>query len=176
MKLLKQYSVPFTGLKLGLHQFNFDVDGSFFNEFEYSLVKNGLLKVDLVLDRQETMLVLDFHITGFIYLDCDRCLAEYPQALDTRDRLIAKFSQEDDLEETDEVIVLTKNDVEVDTSTFIYEMITLAAPYINMCDNPGNTDACDKDMIAKLQELSTEDSEDNGDLDPRWAALKNIKK
>lgn len=176
MKLLKQYSVPFTGLKLGLHQFNFDVDGSFFNEFEYSLVKNGLLKVDLVLDRQETMLVLDFHITGVIYLDCDRCLAEYPQALDTRDRLIAKFSQEDDLDETDEVIVLTKNDVEVDTSIFIYEMITLAAPYINMCDNPGNTEACDKDMIAKLQELSIEDSEDNGDVDPRWAALKNIKK
>lgn len=180
MKSLKQYSVPFSGLKLGKHQFNFDVDGRFFDEFEYSLVKSGELKVDLTLDKQETMMIFDFHVLGTINLTCDRCLAEYPQQIETKDRLIAKFTEDKDItNETDEVVVLTKKEVEIDLSGFIYEMITLAAPYINLCDAPGNTSTCDEEMIAKLKELSaetTEDEEDKENADPRWEVLKNIKK
>jgi uncharacterized protein len=176
LKSLKQYSVPFTGLKLGKHQLSFDVDSRFFDEFDYSLVKNGVLKIDLVLDKQETMMVLDFHITGTINLDCDRCLAEYPQKIDAKDRLIAKFTQDEDLEEsTEEVIVINKTDNEIDLSGFIYEMINLAAPYINICEAPGETSNCDTEMIAKLKELSVAEEEENKNNDPRWEALKNIK-
>jgi uncharacterized protein len=180
LKSLKQYSVPFSGLKLGKHQFDFDVNGDFFDEFEYSLVKNGELKVDLVLDKQDTMMILDFHVIGTINLTCDRCLAEYPQQIETRDRLIAKFSEDKEITDaTDEVVVLTKKEVEIDLSGFIYEMVTLAAPYINLCDAPGNTSTCDEEMIAKLKELSaetTEEEEDEDHADPRWEVLKNIKK
>lgn len=175
MKSLKQYSVPHTGLKLGKHQFSFDVDKAFFDEFEYSLVKEGKVKVDLVLDKQETMLILDFKLQGQVYLTCDRCLSEYPQHIEGEDRLIAKFSEDKELEDdSEEVIVLTKNDSEINVSEFIYEMITLSLPYINLCDAPGNTSACDEEMIAKLKELSAEE-EENNNTDPRWDALKSIK-
>jgi len=177
LKSLKQYSIPFTGLKIGQHQFNFEVYGRFFDEFEYSLVKNGFLKVDLVLDKQETLMVLNFHIEGAIQLSCDRCLADFPHQIDTQDKLIAKFSESEDLEESEEVMVLGKNDIEVDTSGFIYEMINLAAPYINLCENPGETPACDKEMIKKIEEFSLSSGEENNESnDPRWDALKNIKK
>lgn len=175
MKSLKQYSIPFTGLKIGQHQFNFEVDGRFFNEFEYSLVKDGSLKVELILEKQETLMVLDFHIVGSIQLNCDRCLADFPYQIDTKDRLIAKFSESEDLEESEEVLVLSKNDIEVDTSGFIYEMINLAAPYINLCEDPGKLTYCDQEMLSKLAELSQE-QENNETNDPRWDALKNIKK
>ena len=177
MKSLKQYSIPHTGLKLGKHQFDFDVDEAFFKEFEYSLVKNGSLKAEVVLDKQETMMVLDFQVNGFVYLDCDRCLSEYPQNISATDRLIVRFSEDKELEEgTDEVVVLTKNDTEIDVAVFIYEMITLALPYINLCDAPGNNSVCDEEMIAKLKELSLdEDGEEDSNADPRWEALKNIK-
>lgn len=175
MKSLKQYSIPFTGLKIGQHQFNFEVDGRFFDEFEYSLVKNGSIKVELILEKQETLMVLDFHIVGSIQLNCDRCLADFPYQIDTKDRLIAKFSESEDLEESEEVLVLSKNDIEVDTSGFIYEMINLAAPYINLCSNPGKLSSCDQEMLSKLAELSQE-QENNESNDPRWDALKNIKK
>jgi len=175
LKSLKQYSVPHTGLKLGKHQFNFDVDKAFFEEFEYSIVKDGTVKVDLVLDKQETMLILDFSMEGQVYLTCDRCLAEYPQHISATDRLIAKFSEDKDLEDdSEEVIVLTKNDTEINVSEFIYEMITLSLPYINLCDGPGNTSVCDEEMIAKLKELSAAEEEENK-TDPRWDALKSIK-
>lgn len=175
MKSLKQYSVPHTGLKLGKHHFSFDVNREFFNEFEYSIVKDGTVKVALVLDKQETMMVLDFEIEGKVVLTCDRCLSEYPQHIASKDRLIAKFSEDKDLEDdTEEVVVLSKNDTEIDVSEFIYEMITLALPYINLCDAPGNTSVCDEEMIAKLKEFSVDESEEEK-IDPRWDALKNIK-
>lgn len=179
MKSLKQYSIPFTGLKIGQHQFTFEVGDRFFNEFEYSLVKQGLLKVDLLLEKQETMLVLDFHITGYIKLNCDKCLADYPHQINAKDRLIAKFSNIEDLQDSEEVMVLSKNDSEIDTSSFIYEMINLAAPYINVCEDPGNLSDCDQEMLSKLKEFSEEqeqEKEKSDDNDPRWDKLKNISK
>ncbi|MEO5909690.1 MAG: DUF177 domain-containing protein [Pelobium sp.] len=176
MKALKQYSIPFTGLKNGQHQFNYDVDFHFFNEFEYSLVKNGLLKVDLVLDKQETMMVLEFHIQGSIFLSCDKCLADFPYQLDTKDRLIAKFSDIEEELDSEEVVILTKNENEIDVSPFIYEMINLAAPYINLCEDPGNMDSCDQEMLAKVAELSEGQEEKIEKSDPRWDILKNIRK
>ena len=72
MNPLKQFSVPFTGLKLGTHDFDFELDDRFFNAFEYSLIKSGSLKVNLELEKQETMLILRFKVTGTVNLDCDK--------------------------------------------------------------------------------------------------------
>lgn len=176
MKSLQQYHIPFSGLKIGKHQFDFEVDEKFFQEFEYSLVKNGKLKVDLELDKQETMLILLFRITGDIFLNCDVCLSDFPSAIDIEERQIAKFSHDEHLEDdTDEIIVLNKNDHEIDVSGLIYEYINLAVPYINRCGDEGNTQWCDKEMIGKLKDMSGDKDETNS-ADPRWEALKNIKK
>ncbi len=177
MKSLKQYSIPFTGLKIGQHQFNFEVDGRFFDEFEYSLVKDGLLSVSLLLERRETLMILNFHIKGKIQLSCDKCLSSFPHELDTKDRLIAKFTESDDLADSEEVIIITKSESEVDVSSFIYEIINLAVPYISICEDPGNTPACDLEMLEKIDELSIEDgNSESEEQDPRWDVLKNIRK
>jgi uncharacterized metal-binding protein YceD (DUF177 family) len=177
LKSLQQYSIPYTGLKLGVHQFEFEVDDAFFSAFEYSLVKSGKLKVDLDLEKQETMMILHFHIFGEMMLGCDVCLANYPYQVEIDERQIAKFTANVDLEEdTDEIVVLTKNENEINVATLIYEYINLAVPYINRCDDEGNTEWCDQEMIEKLRQLSGGAEEENKNVDPRWAALKNIKK
>ena len=175
MKSLKQYSIPYTGLKIGHHEFNYEVDALFFKEFEYSLVKNGALKVDVFLEKQETLMVLDFHVWGTAQVNCDKCLSDFPYTIDTKDRLIAKFTDSDELNDTEEVVTLGKKDVEIDVSSFIYEIINLAAPYVNVCEDPGNTNACDQETLQKLEELSTSE-ENSNDKDPRWDILKNIRK
>ena len=48
-------------------------------------------------------------------------------------------------------------------------------PYISRCEDEGNTQWCDKEMIGKLNELSGEKKEETNNDDPRWEALKNIK-
>ena len=177
MKSLQQYSIPYTGLSLGIHQFEFEAGDAFFSEFEYSLVKSGSLKVTLNLEKQETMMILQFHISGEMKLGCDVCLADYPYEVEIDERQIAKFTSNADLEEdTEEIIVLTKNENEINVASLIYEYITLAVPYINRCDDEGNTEWCDQEMIEKLNQLSGGSNEESENADPRWEALKNIKK
>jgi uncharacterized protein len=177
LKSLQQYHIPYTGLKPGKHSFEFEVNDKFFDEFEYSLVKNGELSVKLVMDKQETMLILNFHITGNISRTCDLCLAAFPLTIEINERQLVKFSNDSNLEDnTEEIIVLNKNEHEIDVSTLIYEYINLAVPYINRCEDEGNTEWCDKEMIEKLKSLSVVKEEENDLADPRWEALKKIKK
>lgn len=177
MKSLKQYSIPFTGLKIGQHQFNFEVDGGFFDEFEYSLVKDGLLSVSLLLEKRETLMVLNFHIKGNIQLSCDKCLSNFPHEVDAKDRLIAKFTESDDLADSEDVIIITKNENEVDVSLFIYEIVNLQVPYVSICEDPGNTPSCDLEMLKKIDELSIDEEKSESEKqDPRWDVLKNIRK
>ena len=178
MKALKQFSIPFTGLKLGKHQFDFEIDKGFFDAFEYSLVKDGALKAVLELDKQETMLILHFHIWGTIQLNCDKCLAEFGQKIDIKERQIVKFA-EDELESDDlEIISLSKKESEIDISGLIYEFITVAVPYIKICEENGDGQStCDQEMIARLESLSigAKEEQQQEDEDPRWAALKKLK-
>ncbi len=173
LKSLRTYSIPYTGLALGKHQFEFEIDDKFFDEFEYSLVKKADLKCEVELEKQETMLILNFAIKGTVKLNCDKCLSEYPQTLELHERQIAKFSNEEGDEE-DEIILLGKNDHEISIAGLVYEYITVAVPYIASCGNEGNTPYCDKEMLARLDKLAGSE-EKNEATDPRWDALKNIK-
>ena len=177
LKSLQEYRIPFKGLKIGKHDFKFEVTQAFFDEFEYSLVKSGNLTVEMEMDKQETLLILLFSIKGDIHLSCDVCLADFPSAINIEERQIVKFTGDENLEDdTEEIIMLSRNEFEVDVSGLIYEYINLAVPYISRCDDEGNTEWCDKEMIRKLSELSGENKEEeNSTDDPRWEALKNIK-
>ncbi len=173
LRSLRTYSIPFTGLKLGKHEFDYVIDAEFFKEFDYSLVKNGKLEVRVELDKQETMIILNFHIKGTVELTCDRCLSEYQQPIDVKEQQVYKFAEED-IDEDDEIITLHKNDTEIDVAGLIYEYINVAVPFIAVCSNEGNGRDCDKDMLDRLNELSgADENEKSGD--PRWDALKKLK-
>lgn len=172
MKSLKNYSVPFTGLKLGKHLFEFDIDDAFFDEFEYSLVKKANLKCLVELEKQETMLVLSFHIKGTIDANCDRCLSPYPLQMEIKEQQVAKFSEEE-ADPDEELIILTKNDHDINIAGLVYEYINVAMPFITVCDNVGNTPWCDKEMLDSLNKL-TADTEQKEKTDPRWDVLKKL--
>jgi uncharacterized protein len=178
LKPLKQFSIPFTGLKIGKHQFEFEIDNSFFDAYEYSLVKKGDLKVSLEMDKQETMLILNFHIVGTIELDCDKCLSVFNAPVDVKERQIVKFA-EDNLESDDlEIIMLDRKESEIDVSSIFYEVITVSVPYIKICEEDGTGVQCDQEMIARLERLSVgnqAEEEEKTVGDPRWEALKKLK-
>jgi uncharacterized protein len=173
LKSLKTYSIPFTGLKLGKHFFDYVISNDFFDEFEYSLVKKADLQCKVELDKQETMLILSFHIVGTISMTCDKCLAEYPQPVDVHEQQIAKFSEEA-VDEDQEIITLTKNDHEINVAGLIYEYVNVAAPFIAVCNDEGNNPYCDKEMIDRLNKLAGSSGQEEK-TDPRWDVLKKIK-
>ncbi len=173
LKSNRDYSIPFTGLKLGKHQFEFAVNDAFFDEFEYSLVKKATLNCHIELERQESMIILNFHITGTIDANCDRCLAQYPQYVDISEQQVIKFGDEA-FGDDEDIIILTKNEHEINISGLIYEYINVALPYITVCIDEGNTPYCDKEMLDSLNKLSA-NTDKKERSDPRWDALKNIK-
>jgi uncharacterized protein len=174
LKSLKIYSIPYTGLALGKHRFEYTVDDAFFSEFEYSLVKTADLKCVVELEKQETMLILNFHITGTIGATCDKCLAQYPQVIDTQEQQIAKFS-DGEMGDDEDIITLGRNENEIALAGLIYEYINVAVPFVAVCNDEGNTPYCDKEMLDKLNKLSA-GNEENENVDPRWEALKKLNK
>jgi uncharacterized metal-binding protein YceD (DUF177 family) len=91
--------------------------------------------------------------------------------------LLRHLNGNDDLEDdTEEIVVLKRSETEINVATLIYEFINLAVPYISRCDDEGNAEWCDREMIAKLEQLAPGPKEEIEDADPRWEALKNIKK
>ncbi|MBK1441326.1 DUF177 domain-containing protein [Parapedobacter sp. ISTM3] len=174
MNYLKQYRIPFTGLSLGAHDFEFDVDKAFFDCYDYSIVKDGNLKVSVNLHKQESMMILQFHIVGTINLTCDVCLSSFPSKTVIDERLIVKFTDEDMTESTEEILVLAKHEHELDIAGLLYEYINVAVPHYIKCSEQGDDITCDKAVLEKLNGLAPEQHEEK-QTDPRWDALKNIK-
>ena len=95
MEILKRYIVPFKGLKIGVHQFDFEVDDALFQAFEGSEVKHGTAKVSIELTKAASMLTLDVEIRGEVTVECDRCLDDCILPIEFDDQIHVKFSEEE---------------------------------------------------------------------------------
>jgi len=51
MEVLKDFTIPFVGLKDGKHSFSFPIDNTFFAHFEYTDFNQAQLEAKLVLDK-----------------------------------------------------------------------------------------------------------------------------
>jgi len=168
MKAQKQFIIPFESLKIGSHDFHFEIDQKFFEDFNSTEISKGNFKVDLILEKLSTMLVLNFSINGSVEFSCDRCLENFDYPLKTSHKLFIKFGEET-LEESDEVYVLASNRVDIDVSQFIYEYIILALPARRVHEEKD----CDPQVI-KMLKKSVKPQPKNETNDPRWDALKKL--
>jgi len=165
----KSFEIPYTGLVLGNHQFNFEIGESFFKNIEYSEIKLGKVKARVNLIKESTMLVLNFSLQGFVTLMCDRCLENYNQDIEGSFKLIVKFGEQAE-EISDEMITVLADDSSLNLEPFLYEYIVLLLPlkHVHPDDEDGNH-TCDVEMLKQIDEYSETKA------DPRWDALKDIK-
>ena len=169
MNYLKHFIIPFSGLKVGNHNFTFEIDDKFFEHFEYSEIKKGKLHIDCLLEKQLRMMVLYFDIAGTVRVPCDRCAEEFDQAVEGSFKLIVKFGL-DHTEEAEDILVITEKEHELDVSQFLYEYVHLLLPIrkVHGTDEKGNS-LCDPEVIRYIKE-----SEDYL-ADPRWEVLRKLK-
>lgn len=164
---MKEFVIPFSGLKTGKHAFKFKIDQTFFEAFDQALLEEAVLNVELVLDKMETMLILNLQAKGHTTVPCDRCGDLFDMPLNCSERVIVKFGDEE-FEQTDEIIVIRPEDYEIDVSQRIYEMIVLNLPNKRVHKNP---DDCNQEVLEKLDEINSSEE----DIDPRWEILKKLK-
>ena len=82
MKPLKEFTIPFVGLKIGKHHFEYEIEQTFFEYFEYEDFNNVNIKVDVALEKKATLLELHFKISGFVNINCDLTNEPYNQIIE----------------------------------------------------------------------------------------------
>ena len=171
---LLEYSLPVKGLGNGIHQFRFQVDASFFKHFEESPVAAGRVEVTLDFDKRPDLYVLDFQLEGVVRTECDRCLAEIDLPIADQQRLLVKFSEEEEIEDA-EVVFISREATQLDVSRFVYEFIILAMPIIRAydCENDENRQ-CNEELLRYLQGEEEKREEPTG-TNPIWEELKKLK-
>jgi len=166
---LKEYIIQFVGLEPGNHQFEFEVNDSFFEHFEFSLIKQGLIHVTADLEKMERMMIFNIALNGKALVTCDRCTHEFYVPIADTQRLIVKLGAEY-IEESEDVLVIPETEYKFDLSPYIYEFIHLALPArLLHPDDADGKSTCDPDMLRLLEKLAPTES-----TDPRWEALKKL--
>ncbi len=175
MRNLAAYTIPFVGLKLGKHQFEYDIDNEFFEHFEYDDLNSSNVKIDLLLEKKTTMMELTFKASGSVNVNCDLTNEPYDQPIDGSLFLVIKFGEEFN-DENEDLLILPHGEYEVNVQQYIYELIVLSIPLKRV--HPGVEDGTlDSEVLDKLEELSINNNENKNDedeIDPRWDKLKNL--
>ncbi len=175
MKQLKEFTIPFVGLKQGIHQFEYDIDNTFFEHFEYDEFNASALQVDLEFNKKTTLLELQFHVSGTVNVNCDLTNEPFDLPIENEFFLVVKFGDEYN-DENEELLILPHGEYEVNIQQYIYELIVLAIPPKRV--HPGVEDGTlESDILEKLDELSPKDKtieNTNEEIDPRWDKLKNL--
>ena len=74
MKELKEFCIPFSSLKLGPNFFDFEIDKSFFDIFNYSRYNSCNISLNLEFRKENLLMDLRFSYSGYCEVFCDRCL------------------------------------------------------------------------------------------------------
>ena len=177
MKKLNEFFIPFIGLKLGKHQFEYQIDKAFFDFFEYDEFESSNIKVSLVLEKKSTMLELNFKHKGTIFVPCDLTNEMFDLPIKGKLRLVVQFGEEFN-DDNDELLILPHGEHQIDVSQLIYEMIALSVPFKKI--HPGikegtlNTAGLQKLNELKVKETKEKKNTEIENIDPRWDKLKQL--
>ncbi|OOG68154.1 DUF177 domain-containing protein [Flavobacterium sp. A45] len=179
MSKTKEYVIPFVGLKLGKHKFEYQINNAFFEIFDYNEFQNSDIKVNVVLDKKSNLLEIDFKHKGIINVPCDLTSEDFDLPVKGKLKLIVRFGETFN-NDNEELLILPFGEFEIDIAQYIYEMIVLSIPLRRV--HPGIKDGSLKtEALTKLKELAIEEQtkknkeeKEEENIDPRWDKLKQL--
>ena len=152
MSKTKEYTIPFVGLKLGKHKFEYQISNAFFEIFDYNEFQNSDIKVNVVLDKQSNLLELNFKHEGTINVPCDLTSEDFDLPIKGKLKLIVRFGETFN-NDNEELLILPFGEFEIDIAQYIYEMIILSIPLKRI--HPGIKDgSLNTEALTKLKELT----------------------
>jgi len=170
MTASKHFSLPYSGMKDGMHHYSMHVDDQFFNSFDQSLISGGNFVVDIDVDKRSGMSVLIFRINGLVSTTCDRCLADIRLPVETDKILHIKIGNPEDSD--DEVIYIEEDAINLDLSSVIFEFICLALPLMKIIDCERlNPRPCNMDVLSHLNH----NDDNENDKEDDWNVFKDFK-
>lgn len=175
MKQMKEFTIPFVGLKQGEHHFEHKIQNTFFTHFEYDEFNNVDVLAKALLIKKSNSLEFNFTIKGHVNVNCDVTNEPYDQPIEGNHHLVVNFGEEYN-DEDDALLVVPHGTYEVNIQQYIYELIILSLPVKKV--HPGVEDGTlNSEILDKLKELTpkeTEEQSSKNEIDPRWDELKKL--
>lgn len=174
MELIKEYEIPFVGLKLGEHRFEYQITNTFFQGFDYHQFEAATVGVEVRLNKKETMLELAFRHSGFVNVACDLTGEYFDLPIEGELDLIVRFGEEYN-DDHEELLILPHGEYQVNIAQYIYEMIVLSVPVRRV--HPGVQDgSIDLSNYEKYITYEQPETKEESEIDPRWNKLKELLK
>lgn len=169
----REFEIAFVGLKPGVHEFLYEIDGRFFEEFGQQDFKNCKANVKLELEKNTGFMMLKFEVGGTIEVNCDRCGNDLPLELWDEFEMLVKLTDEPDKmneeEESPDVFFIARTESHLQVKNWIYEFINLSIPMQKMCkESEMGGSHCNQEVLARLAQLNPQPSENKSiwkDLD-----------
>ena len=180
----RAFEIAFVGLKPGVHEYRYDIDDSFFEEYGHQDFKGVTAEVKLTLDKKASFLILKFEVGGKVDVSCDRCGNDLPLDLWDEFNILVKMADNPDEmnnEESDpDVFYISKTESHIDVKGWIYEFISLSVPMQRMCaENEIGGPYCNKEVLARLAGMNPSSDDDGGKKaksNSLWKGLDKFKK
>lgn len=180
MKELTKYDIDIYGLPQKQHVYEFESGHAFFNEMQQEIITNGHFAAHLTLDKSATLIQLAFRIKGTVELTCDRTLALFDEHFDIEKRLILKFGDYNE-ELSEDIELINRNTPRINVARYIYEFIVLSLPVKKLHPSERTSDGNELETLVYTShpaEIADSEADNPGTstIDPRWEALKKLKK
>ncbi|MFZ1751990.1 MAG: YceD family protein [Saprospiraceae bacterium] len=170
MSISNQFSLPYGGMKDGLHRYKFDIDNDFFSSFENTLIRQGNFVIEVEIDKRPSMSEMLLNISGSFATTCDRCLADIHLPVSGQYQLLVKTG---DKESEEEIIYISSDQTHLDLKQIFYEFICISLPMVNTynCENE-IPKKCNDEILSKLttSALTVENIETTSNI---WESLKD---
>lgn len=165
MKANKEYQIPYLGLKLGNHLYEFTLTDTFFDKFEFSEIRQAEIEAEVELEKQSAMLLFTIHLEGKVQTVCDRCGDDLEIPIAISEQLIVKFGETTGSEEED-ILIHGPSEFAVDLSQYFYEYAHLALPQRHVHDS---LEDCNQESLKELEKYRSDVT-----TNTQWAELKNL--
>ncbi|RSK44498.1 YceD family protein [Hymenobacter perfusus] len=176
MKKDSPYDINIARLADKTHHFAFDLDRSFFEQFDQELIPDGNIHADITLTKTERLITVDFDLQGTVRQVCDRSLDDYDQEIDAQEQLLVRFGEQAQ-ELDDNVLQITPDTQTLPLAQHLFDYIGLALPmkklHPRFQNEPDENPDADATLIFTTRKEGEDDADDD-DTDPRWNALKNL--
>ena len=190
MRKEKEFDIAFSGLKIGTHEFEFQIANDFFDLFEYDEFNSVNVDVKATLIKKETLMELYLSQTGTVNIPCDVTGENFDLPIENNWQIIIKFGEEYN-DDNEELLIIPYSEYQVNIAQYIYEMIALSVPVKRVHPSIAadyEVDDFDEDDFDFLQEYNEDDFADededdptddsnqnkNKEIDPRWDELKKL--
>lgn len=158
MSKRRAFDIPFVGLKLGEHSFDFFIGDDFFENYPTQDFSNCKINVGLTLNKKNGLMLLQFELKGSVEVICDRCGNQLPFDVWDEFNIVVKLVENpysmNEQEEDPDMFYISRGESHLHIAGWVYEFIILSMPMQKRCDEDQIGGAyCNIAVLQMLQQM-----------------------